>query len=110
MKKLIFKIIFIIFFSTNLASEEVLKIGIDEYKPFVFSKAGLVDDYNLCAYAKDNNPGFEFCLKYLPYYGAEIDLIQYLCGGFSDRVKFDKIYQCAHIRFELAVHRLAVVT
>ena len=100
MKKLIFKIIFVIFFSTNLASEEVLRIGIDEYHPFVFSGGNPVP-YNTCAYG-NNTPGFEHCLKHLPYNGAEIDLIQYLCGGFSEIIKFDKInrigFQCEIIQ------------
>ena len=95
MKKLIFKIIFIIFFTTNLASEEVLKIGIDEYQPFIFSGGNPIK-YNQCV--KNKNNSLQFCLKTLPYYGAEIDLILYLCGGFSETVKFDQInrigFQC----------------
>jgi ABC-type amino acid transport substrate-binding protein len=102
MKKLIFKIIFVIFFTTNLASEEVLKIGISEYLPF--SKMTAIPTYyNSCAY-HDNTPGFEYCLKHLHWTGAEIDLIQYLCGGSSKTVKFDKInrigFQCEIVEID----------
>jgi len=37
MKKLIFNIIFVIFFTTNLASKETLKVGtVGDYFPFVY--------------------------------------------------------------------------
>tara|TARA_X000000950_G_C13619336_1_gene538733 strand:+ start:110 stop:688 length:579 start_codon:yes stop_codon:yes gene_type:complete len=112
MKKLIFKIIFVIFFTTNLASEEVLKIGISEYTPFA------IFDGNPMAYGTCINnttpgtPAYDQCLDKLNYRGAEIDLIKYLCGGSTKRVKFDKIkrigFQCqlVEIDFDNAIPSL----
>ena len=112
MNKLIFKIIFVILFSTNLASEEVLKIGIDkgENHPYIYHSNNPIN-YNHCAYG-NNNPGFEHCLQYLPYYGAEPDLIQYLCGGFYKRVKFNQSnrigyqYEIIQINFDYLIPSL----
>ena len=114
MKKLIFKIIFVIFFTTNLASEEVLKIGISEseYTPFA------IYDGNPMAYGTCINnttpgtPAYDQCLDKLNYRGAEIDLIKYLCGGSSKTVKFDSIkrigFQCQLVKilFENAIPSL----
>ncbi|MDC0167978.1 transporter substrate-binding domain-containing protein, partial [bacterium] len=83
MKKLIFKIIFVIFFSTNLASEEVLKIGIDPtYPPWTYENHSYIPGANTtdCDVTK-SDPITEApeCKKKDPYLGAEIDFAKNLC-------------------------------
>ena len=83
MKKLIFKIIFVIFFSSNLASKEILKVGtIGDYFPFVYPNDTIIYDINDSrSDATQSDPITQApkVIKLHPYSGAEPDLLIYLC-------------------------------